>query len=52
MAEQYVNMLKIKLNEKRKEIMSQLNAEFEKIVKQRMDDFENIKRNILKEVEK
>jgi len=51
-AEQYVNMLKIKLNEKRKEIMSQLNAEFEKIVKQRMDDFENIKRNILKEVEK
>ncbi|MDT7872068.1 MAG: ATPase [Sulfolobaceae archaeon] len=52
MAEQYVNMLKIKLDEKRKEIMSQLNAEFEKIVKQRMDDFENIKRNILKEVEK
>jgi ATP synthase epsilon subunit. len=51
-AEQYVNMLKIKLDEKRKEIMSQLNAEFEKIVKQRMDDFENIKRNILKEVEK
>jgi ATP synthase epsilon subunit. len=50
--EQYVNMLKIKLDEKRKEIMSQLNAEFEKIVKQRMDDFENIKRNILKEVEK
>jgi vacuolar-type H+-ATPase subunit E/Vma4 len=45
-------MLKIKLDEKRKEIMSQLNAEFEKIVKQRMDDFENIKRNILKEVEK
>ena len=52
MAKQYVNMLKIKLDEKRKEIMSQLNAEFEKIVKQRMDDFENIKRNILKEVEK
>ena len=52
MVEQYVNMLKIKLDEKRKEIMSQLNAEFEKIVKQRMDDFENIKRNILKEVEK
>ncbi|MFP3233649.1 MAG: ATPase [Sulfolobaceae archaeon] len=52
MAEQYVNMLKIKLDEKRKEIMSQLNAEFEKIVKQRMEDFENIKRNILKEVEK
>jgi len=51
-AEQYVNMLKIKLDEKRKEIMSQLNAEFEKIVKQRMEDFENIKRNILKEVEK
>ncbi|BCU71335.1 ATPase [Stygiolobus caldivivus] len=52
MAEQYINMLKIKLDEKKKEILAQLNAEFEKIVKQRTEDFENIKRNILKEVEK
>ena len=52
MSEQYINMLKAKLEEKKQEIAKQLNMEFEKILRQRMEEFDNIKRNILKQVEK
>ncbi|MFP3226023.1 MAG: ATPase [Sulfolobaceae archaeon] len=52
MAEQYINILKSKLDEKRSEILKKLNDEYSKLLSQRVEELENIKRNILKEVPK
>ncbi|AAY80864.1 conserved protein [Sulfolobus acidocaldarius DSM 639] len=51
MAETYINELKSKLDARKKEILSQLNEEYNKILKSRFEDLESVKRNILKEVQ-
>ncbi|AHC51768.1 ATP synthase epsilon subunit [Sulfolobus acidocaldarius SUSAZ] len=51
MAEAYINELKSKLDARKKEILSQLNEEYNKILKSRFEDLESVKRNILKEVQ-
>ena len=52
MAEQYINILRSKLDEKKAEILKRLNDEYSKLLSQRIEELENIKRNILKEVPK
>jgi len=51
-ADKYVNILKTRLDQKKSEILSKINVEYEKTLKQRLEELEKLKENILKEVQK
>ena len=50
--DKYINILKSRLDQKKSEILSKINAEYEKTLKQRLEELEKLKENILKEVQK
>ena len=50
--DKYVSILKTRLDQKKSEIISKINLEYEKTLKQRLSDLEKLKENILKEVQK
>jgi len=50
--DKYVNILKTRLDQKKSEILSKINSEYEKTLKQRLEELDRLKENILKEAQK
>lgn len=50
--DKYINILKTKLDQKKSEIISKIDAEYNKVLSQRLEGLEKLKENILKEVQK
>jgi hypothetical protein len=48
--DKYLQMLKSSLKEKKDEVIKSLNTEYERLLKNRLNELEEVKRKILKEL--